>query len=225
MLKGKDAVIFDLDGTLTDSMTVWTDIDKRFFRERGMVMPADLQKQIEGLSFHETAEYFVANFPLKETVPGLKQIWIDMAIEEYSKNVYFKPGAEDFLCYLRDRGYKMAIASSNSRVLVEAFLKARSADDFFAVTTTSEESQKGKPAPDVYLITAENLEVSPERCLVFEDIPAGIMAGKNAGMEVAAVEDGYSVSWREEKKRLADYYVYDYRELLEELAAAETAVS
>ena len=71
----------------------------------------------------------------------------------------------------------------------------------------------GKPAPDIYLLVAETLGVKPEECLVFEDVPMGILAGKNAGMRVCAVEDTFSASQREEKKELADYYIESYDEI------------
>ena len=71
-----------------------------------------------------------------------------------------------------------------------------------------------KPAPDVYLAAAKSLNVSPENCLVFEDVPMGILAGKNAGMKVCAVEDSYSKEQMEQKKKLADYYIKDYDEVL-----------
>ena len=73
-----------------------------------------------------------------------------------------------------------------------------------------------KPAPDVYLKTAEELGVSPKDCLVFEDVPMGILAGKRAGMKVCAVEDAFSRKQEKKKRELADWYIRDYRELLEE---------
>ena len=74
----------------------------------------------------------------------------------------------------------------------------------------------GKPSPDVYLKVAEDLQMKPENCLVFEDIPNGIRAGKNAGMEVCAVDDAFSRPLTEEKKRLADYFIRDYFEIFNE---------
>ena len=82
--------------------------------------------------------------------------------------------------------------------------------DYFSSIMTACDVQKGKPAPDIYLAVAKELGVDPGRCLVFEDIIPGIQAGKNAGMEVCAVEDVYSAHVREEKKLLADYYLEDF---------------
>ena len=72
----------------------------------------------------------------------------------------------------------------------------------------------GKPAPDIYLNVAGRLGVAPGKCLVFEDVPAGILAGKRAGMTVCAVEDEFSLDLKEEKQSMADYYIKDYDELL-----------
>ena len=89
-------------------------------------------------------------------------------------------------------------------------------DNYIDVIVTSCDVNRGKPAPDVYLETARRLEVAPENCLVFEDVPAGIMAGKNANMTVCAVKDDFSMELDEEKHRLADYYISDYRQVLEQ---------
>ena len=72
---------------------------------------------------------------------------------------------------------------------------------------------KGKPAPDIYLLVAETLGVKPEDCLVFEDVPMGILAGKNAGMKVCAVDDPFSRPQEDKKRELADYYIMDYEDI------------
>lgn len=215
MLNHKKAVIFDLDGTMTDSMWVWDEIDQEFFEREQMEMPPTLQKEIEGMSFTETATYFTKTFSLKYTVDELKQIWNDMAMEKYKHVVPLKPGILQFLEYLKENYYKIGIATSNSRLLLDAFLEARGLDSYIDAITTSCDVCKGKPAPDVYLETAKKLQVAPAECLVFEDIPMGIMAGKAAGMQVCAVEDKYSADMRSEKKELADYYITDYAQILE----------
>ena len=91
-----------------------------------------------------------------------------------------------------------------------AVLESLGIAEYFDELHTSCEVEKGKPAPDIYLAVAEKLQAEPSRCLVFEDIEMGIMAGKNAGMEVCAVEDEFSMNQIEAKKKLADYYIKDY---------------
>ncbi len=210
-----EAVIFDLDGSLVDSMWIWRDIDIEFLAARGLELPDDFQRAIEGMSFTETAVYSRERFGLSESVEELKAIWNQMAMDKYSCEVPFKPGALRFLKYCKSRGIRMGIATSNSRELVAAVDGALKLSDYIEQVVTSCEVPKGKPAPDVYLEAARRLAVQPARCLVFEDVPAGIRAGKNAGMQVCAVEDAFSGDLLEEKRRLADYYITSYQEILE----------
>lgn len=214
MLENIKAVIFDLDGTLADSMTVWTDIDKAFFAGRKIPVPDTLQKDIEGMSFTETAAYFVKTFSLPESVEELKEIWRDQAMEQYRDHVKLKPGVLEFLSYLKEHRIRTGIATSNSRELLNAFLEGRRLFPYIDAAVTSCDVSAGKPAPDVYLKTAALLETSPEECLVFEDVPMGILAGKNADMKVCAVEDNYSIDQTEKKRELADYYIHDYFDVL-----------
>lgn len=109
----------------------------------------------------------------------------------------------------------MGIAKSNAQDMVAAVLDSLDIRSYFGVVATACEVAAGKPAPDIYLKVAADLGVQPEKCLVFEDVPAGILAGKRAGMRVGAVEDVFSLSMTEEKKELADFYIRDYRELIQ----------
>lgn len=209
-----DAVIFDMDGTLVDSMWVWEEIDRDFFRSRGMEFPDTLHKEIEGMSFTETAEYFVKTYHMAETVEEVKAVWNRMAMEKYRTKTPLKPGALPFLELLKQNGLSTGIATSNSTLLVDVFLKARHLNGMIDAVTTSCEVNRGKPAPDVYLATAGKLGVAPESCLVFEDLPMGILAGKNAGMDTCAVEDAYSAELWEEKKQMADYFISDFTDIV-----------
>lgn len=208
------AVLFDLDGTLIDSMWIWEQIDDEFLGAYGLPVPEDLHDEIEGMSFSETAVYFKDRFHLPLSLEKIKRIWNDMAMDKYLHVVSLKPGVQEFLEWLKIREIPAGIATSNSRELVDGVLKARGLEGYFSSVATGCEVNAGKPAPDIYLHVAGTLHVPPAACMVFEDIPAGIRAGKSAGMTVTAVEDDFSAAIREEKKRLADYYIADYRELM-----------
>jgi len=214
MLTNIDALIFDLDGTLVDSMWIWRDIDISYLARYGISLPENIQNQIEGMSFTETAGYFKRVFSIPDDVTTIKNDWNQMALHRYKTEVPMKPGAVDFLNYALTKGFKMGIATSNSVELVEQITAVHGLDKYFPVIKTSCEVSKGKPAPDIFLLVAKELGVIPERCLVFEDIVPGIMAGKSAGMWVCAVEDAYSADTRGEKKRLADYYIKGFDEIL-----------
>lgn len=214
MLEQKKAVIFDLDGTLVDSMWMWRDIDIEFLSERGIAMPETLQSEIEGISFSETAEYFKKRFSLPESTEQLMQIWNEMAHDKYCYEISLKPGAKLFLDFLKARGIKIGIGTSNSYELTTAALKAHGLSEEIDCIMTAREVPNGKPKPDIYLKTAETLGVFPKECLVFEDIPNGILAAKAAGMEVCAVEDLFSQDMLEKKRELADYYISSYEQVI-----------
>ena len=213
MLNGIKAVIFDLDGSLVDSMWIWKDIDIEYLGRFGISLPHNLQSEIEGKSFSETAVFFKERFQIPDSIEKMKQDWNEMAWQKYINDVPLKPGADVFLQYCISHGIKLGIATSNSRELVEAVADARGFGKDFDCIMTGCDVKRGKPAPDIYLAVSDALGVSPQECLVFEDITAGIMAGKNAGMKVCAVEDAYSMHQTEDKKRLSDYYIKDYYEI------------
>ena len=217
MLENIKAVIFDLDGTLVDSMWMWKSIDVEYLGKKGIAVPADIQafqEELEGMGFTETAVFFKNRFQIEDSLEEIKKTWIDMAEEKYCNEVPLKPGVREFLEELKSRKISVGISSSNSRELIVAVLKAHEIEKYFDCITTCCEVLNSKPAPDVYLKTAQGLQVEPKNCLVFEDVPMGIMAGKNAGMQVCAVEDAYSKRQEAEKRRLADYYIEDYYEVL-----------
>lgn len=214
MLKDIEAVIFDIDGTLIDSMWVWTDIDNIFLEKYGLTEPENFHEGMEGMSYSETAQYFLDLFPtLTQTREELQQEWYDMAYEIYTKKILLKPGAFEFIQEMHKKGIKLGIATSNNRELAEGTLANNQVLEYFGSIWTSCEAKAGKPNPAVYLRVAEELEVAPEKCLVFEDVPKGIMAGKNAGMKVCAVDDQFSKPQEEKKRELADYYIQDYYDI------------
>lgn len=214
ILEHKKGIIFDLDGTLVDSMWMWAKIDEEYLGSFGIALPDDLQEKIEGMSFSETAVYMKVRFCLSDDLDTIKRTWNEMACGKYRHEVPYKEGAQAFLRQCRRQGMKLGVATSNSRELAENAAQSLSFYDYISCIVTACEVKKGKPAPDVYLEAARRLGVRPEKCLVFEDIAAGIEAGKAAGMTVCAVEDAYSAKSRDLKQRLADYYIESYLELV-----------
>ena len=196
-------------------MWMWRAIDVEYLARFGVECPENLQKEIEGMSFTETAAYFKIRFKLEASLDEIKEDWVQMALGKYQKEVPLKPGARAFLDYIEDHGMAAGIATSNGRAMVDAVLDSLDIRRYFQVVATACEVAAGKPAPDIYLNVAGRLQVDPQDCVVFEDVPAGIQAGKRAGMTVFAVEDAFSLDMKEEKKQLADYYIRDYYELLD----------
>lgn len=216
MIKHIQAVIFDIDGTLVDSMGVWHDIDIEYFKLLEIPMPPTIQKDIEGMSFTETAVYFKETFRIEEkTVEDIKLDWIRMAQEKYLYEIKAKPGAKEYISFLKEKGIKIGCATSNDKNLAMAALQPHGWTSKVDALRTACEVNAGKPAPDIYLKVAAELGVAPENCLVFEDIPNGMRAGKAAGMTVIGVEDERAKKYKEEIDTICDYFIKDYYELLE----------
>lgn len=213
-MKDYKAVIFDLDGTLVDSMWIWEQIDIDFLKERGHDLPDDLQKDIEGMSFSETASYFKERFDLEEDLETIKSIWIEMSKSFYADKIVLKKGIQELLDLLKEKKIKMGIATSNSRTLAEEVLRRNRISDYFEVLVTSCDVKKGKPEPDVFLKAAELMDMASEDCLVFEDTHAGVLAGKAAGMDVIAIYDALSEDYMEEIKEAADHYLMCFSDLV-----------
>jgi HAD superfamily hydrolase (TIGR01509 family) len=217
MLQDIKAVLFDLDGTLVDSMWMWRDIDIEFLGKHGIALPEDLQEKIEGMSFSETAVYFKKRFQLPLPLQEIKDEWNQMAWLKYANEVPLKEGVVEFLELLKANGIKAGIATSNSRELVDLVIKNLDIKDYFDSIRTSCEVERGKPEPDIYLFVAKDLGVDTEHCLVFEDVVQGIMAGKNAGMKVCAIYDHFSKENTKMKQELADYYIESFQDIMKNI--------
>ena len=204
------AVIFDLDGSLVDSMWLWKEIDIEYFQRFHKELPETLQSEIEGMSFHETAVYIKEQFQFPDSIEQMKSDWNQMAWDKYRFEVPLKDGIPEFLQYCKKHSIKLGIASSNSKELIREIVRVHKLEEYFQVVMSACEVGKGKPSPDIYLAVAKRLQTEPAHCLVFEDIVPGILAGKRAGMHVCAVEDEYSAAQKKEKKDLADYYIKNY---------------
>lgn len=214
MFQNKKAFLFDLDGTLVDSMWMWKAIDIEYLQKFNLELPGDLQSCIEGKSFSETAVYMKERFQIPDSIEKMMDDWNEMAYYKYSNEVPLKPHVYEFIKIAHEKGIKLGICTSNSRHLVNAAIEALHIAEYFDCIMTACEVNRGKPFPDIYLAVAKALETDPTECIVFEDIVPGIMAGKNAGMEVIAVEDAYSLQAKEEKEAIADFYITDYEQLI-----------
>lgn len=208
------AVIFDLDGTLIDSMGIWTQIDEEYLKGFGYEVPKNLQEEITHLTLTETAIYFKKMFNIENEIADIIDTWHNMALSHYSKTIKLKDGVVPYLNHLKNKGIKIALATSNSIPLLEATLKNHEIYHYFDAITTTEEVNKAKNYPDIYLLSAKKLGVNPEDCLVFEDIVQAVKGAKLAGMTVYSVHDKNSENQKEDLIKLSDRYIQNFNELL-----------
>lgn len=214
MLENIKGAIFDLDGTLVDSMWVWSKIDIDYLESKGHALPENLNSEICHLSFTQTAIYFKERFSLSDSIDTILKDWNNMAYNHYSENVKLKDGVNEFLDKLKQNNIKIALATSNSVPLLEACLKNNGIYDYFDSITTTDEVSNGKNCPDVYLLAAKKLNVNPKNCIVFEDILPAIKGAKAADMTVIAVSDKHSLNDLDEIINHSDKYINSYFELI-----------
>lgn len=208
------AAIFDLDGTLVDSMYVWEKVDEEFLTSRGIPITPDYTEAIKTMYFRTAAEYTIKRYGFRETPEQIIKIWLDMARDEYSNHVSLKSGAADYLRYLKSCGIATAIATSSDSALTLPVLKHHGILDLFDSICYTHDVGKTKSFPDIYLHTAQKLGTAPDNCIVFEDIPQGIGSAKSVGMKTVAVYDRYSESDIPLLKSLADKFIYTFDEMM-----------
>lgn len=206
--------IFDLDGTLLDSMWVWDKVDADFLGNRGFEVPPDYQKAIAAMGFTETAEYTIERFRLAEKTEDIIQEWNEMAQREYHESVFIKPCVRELLERLKQDGIRLGVATASYASLFEECLRRNGIYGYFQAFTETSEVARGKGFPDIYIKAAEKLGCAPEECVVFEDIHQGILAAKEGGFYTVGVyEDKSAYSWAD-IERDADLAIRGFDELL-----------
>lgn len=214
-MKQYKGAIFDLDGTLLDSMEVWNQIDEEFLKKRGLCVPADYQEAITPLGFLEAAKYTIARFGFSDTPEELMAEWHQMAIDAYSNEVEIKEGVKEYLEDLKQKGIPMAVATSSTEELYLPALKRNGILSYFQAFVTVAEVKRGKGFPDIYEKAAEKISCMPEECVVFEDILAGIQGAKMGGFTAVGIYDKSGAAKEEELKAASDCYIHSFLEFFD----------
>lgn len=205
------AAIFDLDGTLLNSMDVWEEIDIKFLHKRGLAVPDNYVIEICARSFEEAARYTIDLFGLTESVEEIITEWNAMAAYEYAQNVRLAPFAADYLMQLKNMGIRLAVATGLPKELYYPCLENNGIISLFDALCSTEQVARGKEYPDIFQFTAKALGVAPNECIVFEDVLPAVKSAKQSGMIVYGVYDKYSLNNRLEIKTIADGYIMDFQ--------------
>lgn len=181
-----DAVVFDMDGVLLDSEQVWDDVRERLARERGGRWHDGAQRDMMGMSAPEWSRYMHEVIGLAEPPEEIDREVVRRMEAAYRERLPLLPGAVEAVRRLAGR-WPLGLASSSNRPLIDLALELSGLAELFAVTVSSEEVARGKPAPDVYLEAVRRLGVDPPAAAAIEDSHNGILAARAAGMRVVAV--------------------------------------
>lgn len=197
--------IFDLDGTLVDSMEWWRGLAEEFLRSQGVEkLPDSLLSQIKTMTIPESAALFIRIFGISGTVSSVAEEMNGLMDRHYREDISLKPGVKAYLRRLKEKGVRMCVASATSKELVEACLKRLGAADYFEAFLSCEDVGAGKTHPDIYLEAAQRMGAKPKDTAVYEDALYAAETAKKAGFYVVGVYDENSCKTAEEKKRLED---------------------
>ena len=206
MIKG---AIFDLDGTLLDSMFIWDTIGEEYLRSLGKEPHEDLKETFMTLTLEEAAVYYREHYgvtlSVKEIVDGVNA----MVEQTYRTKVTLKPGIAEYLAWFKENGVRMCVATVTDRYLVEETLERLGVRHYFSEIFTCAEVGFGKDKPVIYQKALEHLETEKRDTYVFEDMLFALNTAKTDGFPTVGVYDRHEVH-RDELKELSDYYILDF---------------
>lgn len=232
MLKGKKLIIFDLDGTLLDTVGLWNEIDREIISTFGTKPAPDLKTiQTERDRIINNAqdphpyiaycEYLKAHYAATLDAQSLYDERYRIADDFLVNRVDYKPAAPEFLKALKARGLKLAVASTTRGKNIEIYrtknrhlLEKAPFDEMFEVIYSRNDAERIKPDPEIHIRLMREFNVTPQECLIFEDSLVGAQAAHAAGIECAVIYDQYSDDDRDELNRLADYRLNDFNQAL-----------
>lgn len=203
--------IFDMDGTLIDSMGVWQDFGSQYAKLRGLPDGGDWQKPLKTMSLELGAKYVKEHFGLQESTGEILQQWASIISQLYRERAVPKPGALEFL--QARRGKPQVVLTANGRPILEGVVQGMGFAPWLDHTYTAAEMEMEKDDPAIYRKTAHLMGLQPEDCVVFEDTLHAIVAAKQAGCRVVAVADHAYPEDAANIRAAADVYITDFAQL------------
>lgn len=207
--------IFDVDGTILESMNVWQEITIKFVTDHGFSATPEELGAYTSMTLEESMPIIREKYGLLQSAEELKADFEGRIRDAYFYDIPPKAGAVEYIKRLKERGIKIAVATSGYRALCEAAFSRLGIADAIDAYALSSEVGVNKSNPDIYLLAAKRIAVPPAECMVFEDLPAGISGAKAAGMQTTAVYDFSNSAETELLKSTADRYISSWRELQE----------
>ena len=211
----KKVYVFDLDGTLLDSMTIaWKRVLHGYLDERNISYPSDLIKRIVALGVNGMAKYYKEKLFVEEEEKEIYNTIIERMREQYATYIPAKPNVERLLKKLKGEGVSLNVLTAGVHSLFDPCLKRLGLDKYFDYTWATEEFTCTKSDPALYKEVAKILKVEPEDCVMVDDSIGALRPAKEAGFSTLGIYDEVSKDYEEEMRAVCDLYIYDFNELL-----------
>ena len=207
--------IFDLDGTLIDSTSIWAEIDEKFFHKHGLEIPPSYNEEIAHIGLTKAAELTRELYRIQESPEEIILEWRQMAIDLYQNDVQLKEGAIELLELFKKNGLKLSIATANDEELYMPCVKRLGIGKYFDFIADVNSSKEGKNSAKIYLDLAKDMASKPENTLVLEDMPTCIKTVHDAGFPTIAVYDKASEKFDNEKRSNSDLFINNFNELID----------
>lgn len=206
------AFIFDLDGTLIDSMNVWVNADKNFLGKFGIIPDEEYNKKISSLTFTEGVEYIKSRYNIEMSTNEIMNELYNLAYDEYANNIKLKEHVLEFIKKAKQKNIKMGIATSCIKDMCFAVLKRNNIYEYFDVFMFSDEIGVNKTFPDIYIETAKKLGEDIKKCVIFEDSLHAIEGAKKSGAYVVGVYDEFSKDNKQKIIDICNEYINTFNE-------------
>jgi beta-phosphoglucomutase-like phosphatase (HAD superfamily) len=207
--------IFDMDGTVIDSMKIWISLGERFLQAVNITPPADLDEQIRNLTLHETAEFLVNELKIPYSVGELERQIVGFITDAYFNYIPEKPGIRLLLEYLRENNVRMCVATNTDSPLARPALERLDLMKYFEFIITCSDVKSGKDKPVIFNEALIRLGTDLPETTVFEDALYAVKTAKSAGFRVIGVYDDTAANDTDEIKSICDAYIRDYTDDLE----------
>lgn len=209
-----EAVIFDMDGTLIDSLHIWVESDVQFITEQGYEYDEQVSERLKTLHFRSACDYLKEHYSLSMSSEEIGERIMELVEEGYLNRVPIKDGVCGFLELLTGNGIKYCVATSNDRYLAESSLKKLGIYDKFEFLITSDEVGEGKETPKIFLECAKRLGADIKKTVVFEDSLHALLSAKAGGFKTVGVYEARFPDEFAKLKREADNCIKSFEELL-----------
>lgn len=207
-----DAAIFDFDGTISNTADLWHEVDLAFLGVRGLPYTPDYARKLSVLGFEQGALYTIERYGLRENPEDICDEWNRMGRALYRSRATLRPGVAAYLAALRSKGVKLALATTNDPEVIGSMRHVH-VNELFDTCVYGKEVPRTKEHPDIYLEAAKRLEITPERCIVFEDIVPGLLSAKRAGMLACGVYSNDPAQRVHDVQDAADIFLWDWADI------------